>query len=124
MLDRGAVPASLRFCATLDVPLTIDTVERDCSVVLTVEGELDISTAPLLDEALASALATDAARILVDLDKLGFIDSTGLHVLIKHARDEEHRGRMLVTRGSPQVRRLFELSGAFEYLPFVSEQRA
>ena len=105
----------------MDVPLRIDTVERDGSLVLAVEGELDIATSPLLDEAIVRARATDAARIVIDLDEVSFIDSTGLHVLIKH-HAEDDRARIHLTKGSPQVRRVFELTGAFEYLPFVSEQ--
>ncbi len=104
---------------SLDIPLRIDTVRRDGSLVLIVEGELDISTSNLLDEALAWALSTDALSIVVDLHAVSFIDSTGLHVLISHAQKSPRRVRL--TSGSPQAQRLFELSGALEYLPFVSE---
>lgn len=106
---------------TLDTALRIDTVELDGSLVLAVNGELDILTSPLLDEALERARATQATSIVVDLSKIGFIDSTGLHVLIKHVRAEEHRGRIRLTKGSAQAQRIFELSGALEYLPFVCE---
>jgi anti-anti-sigma factor len=105
----------------LDVPLRIETVECDGSLVLAAEGELDITTSPLLDEALVRARATDAASIVVDLLKISFIDSTGLHVLIKHASAENGRQRVRVTKGSAETRRLFQLSGAEEYLPFVPE---
>lgn len=105
----------------MDVPLRIDTVERDGSLVLAVQGELDISTSPLLDEALARARATDAARIVVDLDQLSFMDSTGLHVLIRHTRAENGRARLRLTKASPQAQRLFQLSGTLEYLPFDAD---
>ncbi len=106
---------------TLDSPLRIDTVARDGSLVLKVHGELDIATSPLLDEALARARDTGAASIVVDLSSVSFMDSTGLHVLIKHAREEDNRSRLRLTKVSPQARRLFELSGAYDHLPFVSE---
>jgi anti-anti-sigma factor len=116
------LPARLAFAdLDSDAPLRIDTAERDGSLVLTVQGELDILTSPLLDEALARARATDAQRIVVDLLKISFIDSTGLHVLIRHAQAENGRARVRLTKGSPQTHRLFELSGALDYLPFVSE---
>jgi anti-anti-sigma factor len=104
---------------TLDAPLRIHAVEHDGSIVLGVEGELDIVTSPLLDEALLRARATDATSIVVDLSKISFIDSTGLHVLFKHAQAEEGRARLHLTRGSPQAERLFELSGVKDYLPFI-----
>lgn len=104
---------------SLDIPLRIDTVRRDGSLVLIVEGELDISTSNVLDAALAQALSTDALSIVVDLHAVSFIDSTGLHVLISHA--EQSRPRIHLTKGSPQVQRLFKLTGTLDYLPFVSE---
>lgn len=105
----------------MDVPLRIETVERDGSLVLAAEGELDITTSPLLDEALALARATDAASIVVDLLRIRFIDSTGLHVLVKHASGENGRARVRVTKGSAETQRLFRLTGAEDFLPFVSE---
>jgi anti-sigma B factor antagonist len=101
--------------------LSIDTVGRDGSLVLVLEGELDISTTHLLDDALVRARDTDAARIVVDLAAVSFIDSSGLHALIKHARAEGARGHIWLTKGSPQAQRLFELTGALDYLPFVPE---
>jgi anti-sigma B factor antagonist len=105
----------------LDLPLRIDTVERDGSLALVLQGELDITTSPLLDEALARARATDAVSIVVDLLAVSFIDSTALHVLIRHARTEDGRARVCLTKGSPQTQRVFELSGALSYLPFVPD---
>jgi anti-sigma B factor antagonist len=105
----------------LDIPLRIDTVDFDGRLVVAVHGELDIATSPLLDEALARARRTDAARILIDLAAVSFIDSTGLHVLIKHAREEGIRGRIRLTKCSSQVQRVIELSGTIDHLPFDPE---
>lgn len=104
-----------------DTPLRVDTVGRDGSLVLVVDGELDIVTSPLLDEALNQARGTDAMSIVVDLVGVSFIDSTALHVLIKHAGAEDGRARIRLTKGSPHIQRVFELSGTLDYLPFVSE---
>jgi anti-anti-sigma factor len=105
-----------------DTPLRIDTIGRDGSLVLAVHGELDITTSPLLDEALAQARSTDAANIVVDLLAVSFMDSTALHVLIKHAGADEDRARIRLTDASPQIQRLFRLSGALDYLPLVAER--
>ena len=107
--------------SSVDTPLRIDTIGRDGSLVVVVRGEVDITTSPMLDEALLQARGTSAASIVVDLDGVTFIDSTGLHVLIKHARTDDGRARIRLTRGSPATQRVFELSGTLGYLPFVSE---
>jgi anti-anti-sigma factor len=106
--------------ANVTSPLNIETIERDRCLVVVVEGELDLSTARLLDQELARAKATQAPTIVIDLARVDFIDSSGLHVLIKHACSDQGRQRVRLTRGSPQVQRLFEITGALDYLPFVA----
>ncbi len=100
----------------------IEIVERDTSLILVVKGEVDLSTVPVLDTELARAAATDAETILVDLVHVDFMDSSGLHVLTKHACSDGNCNRVHLTRGSPQVQRLFELSGALDHLPFVASR--
>jgi anti-sigma B factor antagonist len=102
--------------------MSIEVVQCGNDVVLVLDGELDLATAPLLDEQLAQLQASDAAQLLVDLDRVAFIDSTGLGVLVKHARISSQNGqRLRLTRGSPQAQRLFELAGVWDRLPFLAD---
>jgi anti-sigma B factor antagonist len=98
----------------------IDIVECDELVIVAVEGEIDLSAASLFEESLAIAGATDATAIVVDLDRVSFMDSAGVHVLLQFSVSEDNRDRLAVTRGSPQVRRLLEVTGVRRYLSFVS----
>jgi anti-sigma B factor antagonist len=106
----------------------IQTVEQLDSVVLILEGEIDIATAPLLEERLAEAedraADGDERTIIVDLDRVGFIDSTGLQILITHTMSDRNRGRVLLTEGSEQVQRLFRLTGVLGHLPFVQSRKS
>jgi anti-anti-sigma factor len=108
-------------CGLRSLPLRIDTVERGDSLVLVLQGELDLTTHHLLDEGLVRAQSKDATMIVVDLRAVSFIDSSGLHVLVRHASADDSRPRVRLTKGSTQVQRIFRLSGAMDYLPFVSE---
>ncbi|HUA06606.1 MAG TPA: STAS domain-containing protein [Solirubrobacteraceae bacterium] len=101
-----------------DSNISIDIVEYDDLVVIAVEGEVDLTAAPLFEESLAIADATDAATIVVDLDRVSFMDSSGVHVLLQFSVSEENRGRLRLTRGSPQVRRLVEVTGVRRFLTF------
>jgi anti-sigma B factor antagonist len=103
-------------------PFNIEIVPRGTSLVLIVEGELDITTAPLLDDELVEAEASGAPSIFVDLVRLQFIDSSGLHVLIKHAGSGSNPHRVRLTEVSPQVQRLFELTGTLDLLSFEPER--
>jgi anti-sigma B factor antagonist len=96
--------------------ISIDIVEYDDLVVIAVEGEVDLSAAALFEESLAIADSTDAATIVVDLDRVSFMDSSGVHALLQFSISEDNRARLRLTRGSPQVRRLLEVTGVRRYL--------
>lgn len=77
-------------------------------------GEIDAHTAP----SLASALADSSQdRCSLDLSGVVFIDSSGLRVLIEaHQQASAAGGSLQISRPSPVVQRLFEISGVGEYL--------
>jgi anti-sigma B factor antagonist len=103
-------------------PLNVSTVERDRIVCVVAQGELDLSTAHLLEEALVAAEATDARQIVLDIEAVEFIDSTGLRTLLSaHARSRRDSNRLRVTRGGPQAQRLFALVAVEQRLPFIDE---
>jgi anti-sigma B factor antagonist len=80
--------------------------------VLTVGGEIDPYTAPQLETALEK-VANDPGegRIVVDLGGVGFLDSSGLRVLISAHQNLKATGRMLVLRNlNKTARQLFEIT--------------
>ena len=82
------------------VPFAVDHREVDGGIgLVTVEGELDLSSAPNLKWALADTLGSGARQIVVDLSHVTFIDSTALGVLVGVRRDARprraHRDRRL-----------------------------
>lgn len=105
-----SAPPSLPDALGFAVAGPFDAPER--AVALVVEGELDIATAPELGRRLLAAEAS-AARVVVDLRAVGFMDSTGLSALL--ASRERHRERgasgpgLVVDAG--HVRRVLELTG-------------
>lgn len=85
--------------------------------VVRVHGELDIATAPLLQEHLMSLVA-DGHRIVLDLAGVEFMDSSGLEVLEVCHRRAELAGSALVLRRVPhRVTRLLELTGRGSCFP-------
>jgi anti-anti-sigma factor len=101
-------------------PLKITTLTRDGALHVVADGELDLATAPALRDALVTAEASDASTIVLDIDAVGFIDSSGLRALIEaHARSEQNGKRLRITKGTEAARRLFALTGADAGLPFI-----
>lgn len=99
--------------------IDIDIVERDGVVVVVVQGEVDLYVAPEFEESLARAGAGQAPSIVVDLDRVDFMDSAGVHVLLQFWNSCRNGTHLALTHGSPQVRRLLEVTGVRRYLPLA-----
>ncbi len=88
---------------------------------LTPVGELDLATVPLLESAFDAVLGDDDAEmIVVDLTELSFIDSTGVHLLIRMHRACADADRLRVINGSRAVERVLDLTGVRARLPIIS----
>jgi anti-anti-sigma factor len=77
------------------MPLAIDIRPHDRTVLIVLRGDLDLTTAPSLRDDLMQVV-NDGARILVDMQAVEFLDSTGLGILVsgrKRARAARWRRR-------------------------------
>jgi anti-anti-sigma factor len=98
----------------------VETHTSGHAATLAVSGELDLVAGPVLERALAPPLDSDVELIVIDLRGLEFMDSTGLHVLIKaHQRMHEEGRRLALVRAPKQVQRLFDLTGLTDGLTIV-----
>ena len=79
-------------------------------VRLSLTGELDLGSAPILEDRLASLRAVKSP-VRLDLSHLEFIDSTGLHLLVRTVGDAQIKGWELEIEDdvAPEVMRLFKL---------------
>jgi anti-sigma B factor antagonist len=79
--------------------------------VLAVSGELDMATAPAVRERLHGLLAEGREKLIVDLDNVGFLDSTALGVLVgvlKRVRTQD--GDLRLVCNQPRVLKVFEIT--------------
>jgi anti-sigma B factor antagonist len=89
------------------------------TVRVSLEGELDIASAPEFLDAL-DELRLQETWFVLDLRKLHFMDSTGLRAVIRVSKQVADAGRtMRVIRGPELVQRVFEITGADEMLEFI-----
>ena len=86
-----------------------------------VAGELDVATAPALREQLLRAIAAYGPRLVLDLDDVAFLDSTGLGVIVGVLKRTRTLGGDLAIAGaSPAVRRVFEITALDRTLAICS----
>src|SRR3954465_8976328 len=79
--------------------------------VITVSGEIHVSTAPEFQRRLDAAIARGKTAVVLDLSQTEFIDSTGLSVILNGLRRvTRQRGRMTLVCTNPTVLRLFEIT--------------
>jgi anti-sigma B factor antagonist len=79
--------------------------------VISVEGELDLSTAPRLKWTLIDSLEAGSSQLVVDLSLATFMDSTALGVLVGVNRRPDLSGRLVIICPQGQVLQIFEFSG-------------
>ncbi|TDB89512.1 anti-sigma factor antagonist [Actinomadura sp. KC216] len=98
--------------------------------IVTLNGELDVATAPQLRERLAAVLGEGADHLVLDFARLSFIDSSGLSVLtaahrLVHGTGDGHPGsqpnRTLVLAAViPRIRETLRTTGLTRVLPIYS----
>jgi anti-anti-sigma factor len=99
--------------------LTVNTVPTAAGCTVVLKGELDLANAETVKEELSAALAGEGS-VVVDLTALEFIDSTGIALLITALRSEGAGERMrFIPSRSAAVRRVLEVTGVDEQLPYV-----
>ncbi len=95
----------------MDLGIEVDD-SRPPHVVVAVRGEVDIATAPKLREKLVELASQGAKQVVVDLDGVEFLDSTGLGVLIggmKRLRGLD--GDLTLVCTQPRILKVFEITG-------------
>jgi anti-anti-sigma factor len=102
-----------------DANLDIDIREHDHALVVVVEGEVDLCAAEEFERVLATEPVSTARAIVLDLDRVSFMDSAGARVLVQFVMAEGNRDRLALTPGSRQVQRLFDVTGVRRHLSFV-----
>jgi anti-sigma B factor antagonist len=115
-------PAIVRAVVSL---LDLQTETQGDAVRIALTGELDISTAPRVEEELRRVEEDQPAVIVLDLRELEFMDSTGLRVIVSadaRARDDSRSLRLV--RGPEAVQRIFRVTRLDERLEIGDDPEA
>lgn len=98
--------------ADLDLESRID---GDVATV-SVRGEIDVATAPLLRETLHELVQGGATRIVLECRELAFLDSSGIGLLVATRKRLGDGGELVIDSPPSHVRKVLELTGVTEEL--------
>ena len=82
---------------------------------IALEGRLDPSPSPQLENELRTAL-DGIAELYFDLDKLDYISSAGLRVLLSAQKTMNKQGEMVILNVKPEIMEIFEVTGFVDIL--------
>lgn len=117
--DPGQWGKAVRYDAGVGAQehLQVQARRTEDRVVLHLTGELDLASSSILERALEGADVISAPLLVLDLDELKFVDSTGLRViLLAHEHAKERGQQFAITPGSQQVQRLLSITSVAEHM--------
>jgi anti-sigma B factor antagonist len=109
------VSGSLQEESTMEAISVQVRIAQSCAIIV-VAGEIDVATVPALRRAIDTLLTDGARRFVVDLSAVGFMDSSGLNVLIGIVR-RLGLGRLGVVATQRNIGRVFAISGVDTIIP-------
>jgi len=92
--------------------------KQGAHAVLEVAGEIDVYTAPKLREKLIELVNEGSYHLVVDLEKVDFLDSTGLGVLVGGLkRMRNHDGSLELVCTQDKILKIFRITGLTKVFP-------
>lgn len=91
--------------------LSVSVYEKEPGIyILTPDGSLDTNTYQILETEVETILKEDPFVLIFDLEKLKYISSMGIRVVIKASKSlKEVNGRLILTNLQPQIEKVFEI---------------
>ncbi len=95
-----------------DVDLTLTTREADGKTIVAVGGEIDVYTAPKLRDKITELVGSGSYHLVVDMQEVEFLDSTGLGVLVGGLKKvRAHDGSLQLVCNQDRLLKIFRITG-------------
>lgn len=95
--------------------MQINKTANGTTLVMALEGRLDTTTAPELEQALKDSL-DGVTELIMDFEHLDYISSAGLRVLLSAHKTMMKRGTMKIIHVNEMVQEVFEVTGFSDIL--------
>ena len=105
----------------MDLKIEVD--EKDGVVLLKLNGEVDVYTAPKLKSRLVDLVDQGKFKIIVDLEEVDFMDSSGLGVLVGGLkRVRSHDGAIALICTQENILKIFRITGLVKVFPIFENR--
>ena len=95
--------------------MTIVKTKENNKLTVSLEGRLDTMTAPELEAALNDELQ-DISELIIDFEKLEYISSAGLRVMLSAHKEVSSHGEMIIIGANDEVKEIFDITGLVDML--------
>jgi anti-sigma B factor antagonist len=94
------------------VDLSLETRQEDGNTIIEVGGEIDVYTAPKLRDKITELVGNGNYNLVIDMEKVDFLDSTGLGVLVGGLKKvRAHDGSMRLICNQERLLKIFRITG-------------
>lgn len=106
----------------LDIKVNTRTVREGIPAV-DVHGEIDVYTSPRVKETINGLIQEGHHHLIINLEGVRYIDSTGLGVLIGALKKvREHKGRIMLICTNPQIKKIFNITGLVKIFEIYQDE--
>ncbi len=100
--------------------MEVTITQTGSTLTASIDGEIDADNGHVLTREIGNPLPGDVDEVIVDMERLGFIDSSGISRLVDLRQTALDAGATLrLTKLAPNVRRVFEITGLLEAFGIV-----
>jgi anti-anti-sigma factor len=101
--------------------LAITVSDQGTTTTVSLRGEWDMAGQPAIRAAIRDVMRRSPECVVLDLTRLSFIDSTGIHDVIElQQRSARQQVRLVIVPGPPAVQHPFKILGLADQLPFLT----
>jgi len=100
----------------MELDISTEQLGNVCEIKL--NGEIDVYTAPRLKEEIVALIDSGCSNVIVDLEKVAFIDSSGLGVL---AGTTKRAGAVRIVCTRENILKIFRITGLDKVFPIFSD---
>lgn len=109
-MHHGSWKRFLKGGVFLDIKVVSKEVKN--AYVIDVQGEIDVYTSPRVKETINELIEKEHYNLIINLEEVRYIDSTGLGVLIGALKKvREHNGSINLICTNPQIKKIFNITG-------------